>query len=86
MGLKSSDLPPPQPVYVWPENKPAFDLFCRLSSQWRVGMNGAYGLDMSVFMHELDRKNVPEGEYDYALWALGVMEVEALKAMEEQSK
>ncbi|SFB50937.1 Phage related hypothetical protein [Delftia tsuruhatensis] len=56
-------------------------LFRRFSSQWRVGMGGAYGLDMNVFLHELDRKKLSESDYDHAVWALGVIEAEAVKLM-----
>ena len=38
---------------------------------------------MNVFLHELDRLRVSEEAYDYALWALGVIEDEALKISAE---
>ena len=48
-----------------------------------MGASGAVGLDMNVFLHELDRLRVSEEAYDYALWALGVIEDEALKISAE---
>lgn len=62
-----------------PENALALNLYRRFSSQWRVGAAGAVGLDMNVFLHELDRQKLRDEDYDYALWALGVIEDEALK-------
>lgn len=42
-------------VDVWPDNWDALLLFDGgLRGQWRVGMNGAVGLDYSVLHRELD--------------------------------
>lgn len=81
-----SDQPKPPPVYPLPENALALNLYRRFSSQWRVGASGAVGLDMNVFLHELDRLRVSEEAYDYALWALGVIEDEALKISAEADR
>lgn len=35
-------------VEIWPENWPAFDLFCTLGTQWRTGMSGPTGLDYTA--------------------------------------
>ncbi|MBS0507581.1 MAG: DUF1799 domain-containing protein [Proteobacteria bacterium] len=32
-------------LWLWPDNRPAWDLWLCLSTQWRVGMGGATGLD-----------------------------------------
>jgi hypothetical protein len=66
---------------VWEENWDVIHLFARNSTQWRAGMGGAYGLDMTVFHHELDRKKVPDDLYDYMLWQLSVIEDAALKQL-----
>lgn len=60
-------------------------LFAKFSTQWRVGMGGPAGLDMLVFMHELDRKKVPEDEYDDMLWKLTLIEGFALKQLHKKS-
>ena len=43
---------PPEPVNkdyaVLPENIDAVAMFCRMGTQWRVGMNGREGLDLSL--------------------------------------
>ena len=42
----------PEPVSkdfaVLPENIDAVAMFCRMGTQWRVGMNGREGLDLSL--------------------------------------
>ncbi len=48
-------------------------------------MSGATGLDMTVFLHELDRKKVPDPLYDDMLWKLGVIESAALKVFSRKS-
>lgn len=72
-------------VEVWDENWDVIHLFAKFSTQWRVGMAGAIGLDMTIFFHELDRKKVPDDEYDEMLWMLTVIEGAALKQMNKKS-
>lgn len=68
---------------VWPENWPAFDLFARVSTQWRVGMNGPSGLSYEAVYPLIDRMNLtPEG-WDRMLEDVGVMERQALATMRE---
>lgn len=64
---------------MWDENWDVLHLYRNNSTQWRVSMAGPYALDMSVFHHELDRKKVPEDEYDDMLWKLAIIESAALK-------
>ena len=71
-------------VDVWDENWDALLLFKRLSTQWRVGMVGVIGLDMTVFFHELDRKKVPDDLYDEMVWKLGIIEGAALKHLNKK--
>ena len=35
-------------IELWPDNVDSFIVFQSLSTQWRVGMNGATGLDYGV--------------------------------------
>lgn len=65
-------------VDVWDENWDVLHLFMKYSSQWRTGMSGPTGLDMTVFLHELDRKGVPVAQYDDMVAKLGVIESAAL--------
>lgn len=81
---KESDFPEPV-VEVWNENWDVVSLFITYQSQWRVGMNGAIGLDFNVFHHALDRKGVSTNEYDDFIQKLRVIEAEALKWMHHKS-
>lgn len=33
---------------VWPENWEAYEMFLRLQTQWRIGLNGVPGIDYST--------------------------------------
>ena len=63
---------------MWPENWDVLFLFRRFSNQWRFGPNGPVSLDMSIFLHELDRKKLPDDLYDEYVWKLGIIEGQAL--------
>jgi hypothetical protein len=39
---------PDSEQYLWPENVEAWRVWCALQTQWRVGANGATGLDYSA--------------------------------------
>ncbi len=47
-GLDAADFADADMVDVWPCNWPAVQLFASVSTQWRVGMNGATGLDYAA--------------------------------------
>lgn len=66
-------------VEVWDENWEAINLYRRFSTQWRMGANGPIALDLTVFFHELDRKQLPEVLYDRLVHQLGIIEPVALK-------
>lgn len=68
---------------VWPENWPAWSLFCQVSTQWRVGMGGATGLDYSAVYPLLDRAAKDPQEWDEMFSDIQVMERAALKQMSE---
>lgn len=68
---------------VWPDNWPAFLLFEAMSTQWRVGMGGATGLDYNALppvasMLGMKRREIPEVFRD-----IRVMEAEAMLVMSE---
>ena len=65
---------------VWPENWPAFSVFCQMSTQWRVGLNGPTGLDYNVLFKIMSRLGLPDDEYDVMFSDVRVMEVAALEA------
>ncbi len=39
---------------VWPENWPAVMLFNQMSTQWRYGLNGVFGLDYNAIFSWMD--------------------------------
>lgn len=41
-------------AYLWPCNVPAWEHWCALQTQWRVGMSGATGLDYAGVRAYLD--------------------------------
>jgi Phage related hypothetical protein (DUF1799). len=72
-------------VDVWEENWDVLHLFMRNATQWRMSMAGPYALDMTIFHHELDRKKVPDEDYDEMLWKLGIIEPAALKKLNKRT-
>jgi len=73
-----------EPAEVWPENWPAFALFCDLQTQWRVGAMGPVGLDYNVLFHKLDRMDLAPDEYEQLESDVRTMELEALLVLGEQ--
>ncbi|MFA5662402.1 DUF1799 domain-containing protein [Castellaniella sp.] len=80
LGVSTEDFPD---VPLWPENVRALDFFLRLSTQWRVGPGGVYGMDYNPVFHELDRAGMSSEEYDELLEDVRVMESAALAAMRD---
>src|SRR5690349_7623931 len=72
-GLTPDDYPEPE-IGIWPESWQAFQLFTRLSTQWRVGAAGAIGLDYNVLFHEMDRAGLAGDNYDETFSAIRVIE------------
>ncbi len=83
LGLTAADLSGDD-VEVWPCNWPAFLLFNRMSTQWRVGTGGPIGLDYNCIRDvagflEIKKKKLAEIFPD-----LQVLEGEALRVMAEE--
>jgi len=81
-GMTKADIPDVEHD-VLPDLWPAFRLFEAMSTQWRVGMGGAIGLDYTAIpptasMLGMKRKEITEAFHD-----LRVMEAEALLVMSE---
>lgn len=74
----------PQDFEVWPENWSAFKLFCRLQTQWQIGMNGPTGLIYQSVYPLIDRMGLEPEDWDQMLDDIGVLEVAALDAMREK--
>lgn len=68
---------------MWPENWQAWSLFCQVSTQWRVGMGGATGLDYGAVYPLLDRIAQDAAEWMDLFEDLQILERAALKQMSE---
>jgi hypothetical protein len=71
-------------VDVWPENKPALDIFWRMSTQWRVGGGGPYGLDYGPMFTLMERRRLSPEEWDALLDDIQILEAEAIALMAEE--
>lgn len=83
LGFSPEDFPPPE-CEVWPENWPPLALYARFATQWRAGSSGVYGLDYSVFFHELDRMALERDAYDEMMASLHVIEQAALQELRKE--
>lgn len=54
-----------------------------MSTQWRVGMNGATGMDYNVLLHKMDRMKLSEEDYLQLESDMQIMENAALEQMRE---
>lgn len=68
---------------IWPENLAAVNVFIALSTQWRVGMSGATGLDYNAIPPVLRLVGIPRKEWADTFECVRVMEAEAMKIMGE---
>lgn len=84
-GLKLEEIPP-EDVFVWDVNWPAFDVFNAMATQWRVGMNGATGLDYNIFPMVAKNLGYKKKQHAELFHDLQIMENEALITMGENRK
>jgi hypothetical protein len=73
------------PVELWPENQPAFDLFCSVQTQWRVGMSGATGLDYVPLFHLMERLELSKEAWQQMFDDVRVIESAALAEMNKRT-
>ena len=71
-------------VEVWPENWPIVQMFCRLATQWQVGMGGAVGLRYEAVYPLLDRQYANADDWQQAFSDLQELERAALDAMRDE--
>nr|WP_315237720.1 DUF1799 domain-containing protein [uncultured Albidiferax sp.] len=53
IAIERQPLPGLPCFYLWPENLEPFRFFLSIGTQWRVGVNGATGLDYQVVRSEI---------------------------------
>lgn len=63
---------------VWPCNWQAVQLFIGVSTQWRVGMSGATGLDYSAVAAVMACSNIKRKKRKSLLEKIRLMELEVL--------
>lgn len=80
--MTKADIPDDE-YEVWPDNWPAFLLFEAMSTQWRVGMGGAVGLDYNAIKPVASMIGLKRAELAMAFPDLRIMESEALLVMSE---
>ena len=69
-------------VEIWPDCLDAYNLFSLMNTQWRIGMNGATGLDYSALHVVLEACNVKISKD--ILSDIQTMEIAALKEMNKK--
>lgn len=67
---------------VWPENWPAFSLFCTVQTQWRVGACGPTGLDYTPLLALMGRMKLSDQDHDDLFEDVQTLERAALAAMQ----
>ncbi len=64
----------------------AVNLFIAISTQWRVGMGGATGLDNNVLFAKMERMRLSDSEWVTIEDEIRILEDEALTVMRESRK
>lgn len=83
MGLTLDDLQGSN-VDVWPENHAAVRVFMRMGRQWRHGMKGPTGLDLSAVPMLMRALKIPRDRLLDVLDSISVMEATALEVIYEK--
>jgi hypothetical protein len=71
-------------VDIWPDNVHAVNAFVAMSTQWRVGMSGATGLDYTALPGVLRLTGIPRADWPGVFDGIRVMEDTALETMRKQ--
>lgn len=73
-------------VEIWPDNMLAVNCFIGMSTQWRVGMSGATGLDYNALPFVMRSTGVKPADRNDVFADLRILEDEALAVMRESQK
>ena len=73
-------------IWLWPENRPAWDLWLCLQTQWRVGMGGATGLDYAGVQAAMQLMGIARRERGELFALVRAMEGAALDEWERRRK
>lgn len=80
-GFELSDYAEEEPVEIWPEHLPAFQMLQRIGTRWAHGMAGPVGIRWESVYPLMDRLGLSRDAWDALLEDLEVMEGAALRAM-----
>lgn len=84
-GLREEDYEDTEGIVeIYEDNWDTFNLFNAMSTQWRVGMSGATGLDYNVIPILSPSLDIPDSEMKDVIFGLRIMESEAMKTMAEE--
>ncbi len=84
-GFDLSHLYQPGDAEVWPENWATWVLFDRVSTQWRIGMRGAIGLDYCAIYPLMDRMQLSADDWMQTLDDIRAMESAALDELRKSA-
>lgn len=71
-------------IWLWPDTALVVEVFMSMGTQWRIGMNGATGLDYSALPFVLRALNVKRKYWSEFLDDIRLMESVALKEMRKE--
>lgn len=72
-------------IEIWAENWPVFQIFAYdLTTQWRIGMCGATGLDYNVLPFLFRARGIARSKWGEALDDIRAMEQAALSEMAQE--
>ncbi|RZL39224.1 MAG: hypothetical protein EOP35_04095 [Rubrivivax sp.] len=83
-GLRPEDVADQQRIELWPDTAAAFSLFCELTTQWRCGPGGFYGLDYAGVKATFELLHVPVEDWPALLSDLRDLESGALEGMKKK--
>ena len=71
-------------IWLLPDVSKSVEVFVSMGTQWRIGMNGATGLDYSALPFVLRALNIARSDWGDMLDDIRLMESVALKEMRKE--
>lgn len=71
---------------MWPDNYPAVNVFISMSTQWRVGMAGATGLDYNALPAVLRMTQIPRSDWPEIFQSIRILEDAAMETMRKSKQ
>lgn len=81
MTVEEASGPAPE---IWPDNVQSVNVFIGMQTQWRVGANGATGLDYNTLPFVMRMVGVPRKEQPEVFQDIRVMEDVALEIIRKE--